>query len=55
MGKDDNFTVDPMNGRIILLVRKIKKNKLFMNKVEIVLEESEEKKKYKKKKKVRST
>ena len=44
MGEEDNFTVDPMNGRIVLLNRRVKKNKLVLSKVEIVLEEKEEQK-----------
>ena len=43
MGEEDNFVVDPMNGRIILLVRRIRKNKIVLTKVEIMLEEMEEK------------
>ena len=38
-----NFTVDPMNGRIILQVRRLKKNKLVTSKVEMLLEKVEEK------------
>ena len=44
MGEEDNFTVDPMNGRIILQIRRLKKNKIFVVKAEIILEETEEKK-----------
>ena len=43
MGEEDNFTVDPMNGRIILQVRRIRKNKLVSSKVEMLLEKVEEK------------
>ena len=43
MGEEDNFTVDPMNGRIILQVRSLRKNKLVTSKVEMLLEKVEEK------------
>ena len=44
MGEEDNFAVDPMNGRIVLLIRRLKKNKVGVVKAEIILEETEEKK-----------
>ena len=43
MGEEDNFTVDPMNVRIVLQAHRARKNKTPTNRVEIQLEEMEEK------------
>ena len=45
MGEEENFTVDPMNGKVILQIRRVKKKKVSIGKAEIVLEEVEEKRK----------
>ena len=44
MGKEDNFLVNPMNGKITLQIRKAKKDKMIMTEVEIELEEVETRK-----------
>ena len=41
MGEEENFTVDPMNGRILLLARRGKENKSEEHKIEVVLEKME--------------